>query len=291
VKLGVITDGISRDFTHALEVAVEFGLRHAELQYIGDKEIGDLDAAEMQAVRSELTARDLSVPCISRHNFVGLGVTETGPTDPAFIRQLDAFKRSIAAAHALDCPLVRIMGFRKEMILFGSGGAEAWNVATGAWDALLDLTRPAVEIAAAAGVTLVIETGNGGMVNSAHLAARFVAEIDSPHLRVLWDPANCLYSGEVAFPDGYDALSGCLGHVHIKDTSVWPPRATIEQMQYGQGHLAPHLAGIAAALRDDGYDGVVSFESVHRPAGGSFEDGCRASIAGFLRDFGDPAWP
>jgi len=289
VKLGVITDGISRDFAHALDVIVEFGLRHAELQYIGDKEIGDLDRAEMQAVKSELTARGLSVPCISRHNFVGLGVTETGPADPAFIRQMDAFKRSIDTAGAVDCPLVRIMGFRKEMILFGSGGAEHWNVATGAWDALLDLTRPAVEIAAATGVTLVIETGNGGMVNSALLAARLAAEIDSPNLQVLWDPANCLYSGEVTLPDGYEALSGCLGHVHIKDTRVWPHRATIEQMQYGRGHLAPHLAGIAAALGDDGYDGVVSFESVHRPAGGSFEDGFRASIAGFLRDFGDPA--
>ena len=289
MKLGVITDGISRDFTHALDVIVEFGLRHAELQYIGDKEIGDLDAAGMQSVRSELTVRELRVPCISRHNFVGLGVTETGPTAPAFISQFDAFKRTIDAAHAVDCPLVRIMGFRKEMILFGSGGAEAWNVATGAWDAFVDLTRPAVEVAAAAGVTLVIETGNGGMVNSAHLAARLVAEIDSPHLQVLWDPANCLYSGEAALPDGYAALADSLAHVHIKDTRVWPPRATIEQTQYGQGHLGPHLAGIAAALRGDGYDGVVSFESVHRPESATFEDGFRASIAAFIRDFADPA--
>jgi sugar phosphate isomerase/epimerase len=287
VRLGVITDGISRDFTHALDVIVEFGFRHAELQFIGDKEIGDLNAGEMQSVRAELSARDLRVPCISRHNFVGLGVIETGPADPAFIRQLDAFKRSIDAAGAVDCSLVRIMGFRKELILFGSGGAEHWNVATGAWDAFLDLTRPVVEVAAAAGVTLVIETGNGGMVNSAHLAARLVAEIDSPHLQVLWDPANCLYSGEVALPDGYAALSDSLAHVHIKDTRVWPPRAAIEQTQYGRGHLGPSLAGIAAALRSDGYQGVVSFESVHRPAGGSFEDGFRASIAGFLRDFAD----
>ncbi len=291
MKLGVITDGISRDFTHALDVIVECGLTHAELQFIGDQEIGDLGPAEMQAVKSALAARDLRVPCISRHNFVGLGVTETGPTDPAFVRQMDAFKRTIDAAHAVDSPLVRIMGFRKEMILFGSGGAEDWNVATGAWDALLDLTRPAIEIAAAAGVTLVIETGNGGMVNSAHLAARLVAEIDSSHLQVLWDPANCLYSSETAFPDGYEALAGCLGHVHIKDTRVWPHRATIEQKQYGHGHLGSHMAGIAAALRADGYAGVVSFESVHRPAGGAFEDGFRASITGFLRDFAGPGRP
>ena len=31
-KLGVITDGISRDFEHALTVMDEFGLDYAELQ-------------------------------------------------------------------------------------------------------------------------------------------------------------------------------------------------------------------------------------------------------------------
>ena len=34
-KLGVITDGISRDLQHALTVINEFGLEYAELQFIG----------------------------------------------------------------------------------------------------------------------------------------------------------------------------------------------------------------------------------------------------------------
>ena len=134
---------------------------------------------------------------------------------------------------------------------------------------------------------MVIETGNGGMVNSAYLGAKLVADIGSPHLQVLWDPANCLFCGEVAFPDGYEAIRECVAHVHIKDTRTWPPRATIQQVPYGTGHLAPHLPNIANALRADGYDGVVSFESVHRPPGGTFEDGFRASIASFIHDFGD----
>jgi len=287
MRLSVITDGISRDFQHALDVLVEYGIAHAELQYLWDKEIGDLAPAELQIVKDLLAARDLSVSCISRHNFVGLGVQDANHADPDFIRQMDAFKRCLDTAHALDCPLVRIMSFRKEMILFGSGGVEHWNVAIGAWDAFLDLVRPAIGLAADAGLTVVIETGNGGMVNSAHLGAKLVAEIDSPHLRVLWDPANCLYSGESAFPDGYDAVCDFLAHLHIKDTLVWPPRATIQQVPFGSGHLAPHLPAIAAALRSDNYQGVVSFESVHQPAGGTFEDGFRASITRFIHDFGN----
>ena len=104
MRLGVITDGISRDFQHALDVLVEYGIAHVELQYLWDKEIGDLAPAELQIVKDLLAARDLSVSCISRHNFVGLGVQDANHADPDFIRQMDAFKRCLDTAHALDCP-------------------------------------------------------------------------------------------------------------------------------------------------------------------------------------------
>ena len=41
MKLGVITDGISQDFEHALKVLDNAGLAQAELQYVWDREVGD----------------------------------------------------------------------------------------------------------------------------------------------------------------------------------------------------------------------------------------------------------
>jgi hypothetical protein len=46
-ELGLITDGISTDFEHALKVMSENGLKQAELQYLWDKEVGDFDKNEM----------------------------------------------------------------------------------------------------------------------------------------------------------------------------------------------------------------------------------------------------
>ena len=46
-KLGVITDGISTDFEHALKVMSENGLDQAELQYLWDKEVGDMSKSEI----------------------------------------------------------------------------------------------------------------------------------------------------------------------------------------------------------------------------------------------------
>ena len=43
----MITDGISRDLEHALQVATEHDLQYAELQFVWDKEVGDFDDDQM----------------------------------------------------------------------------------------------------------------------------------------------------------------------------------------------------------------------------------------------------
>lgn len=286
MKLGVITDGISRDFGHALDVMDEFGLEHAELQYLWGKEVGDLDEGERRRVRDLLRQHGKQVACISRHVFAGMPMT-TRPGDELHRRHLDGLARCIEMAHEIECPLVRIMSGRKEMILWGSHGAEQWNVARGAWDALPPLVEPAVRLAEREGVTLVVETGNGTMVHSAYTGRLLCEALGSPHLKVLWDPANACYAHERAWPDGYAELKGgWLGHLHIKDVQVDTPRATLEVRAMGQGQLADQFAPIAQALAADGYAGVVSFESVYHPGDGDFEAGFRACIGRFKEIFG-----
>ena len=123
MKLGVITDGISRKFEHALDVMKERGLRHAELQYLWDMEVGELDDAEIGRVQDLIRRYEMEVCCVSRHNFGGLVVGQTEVGDAAHSKHMAALKRCIDTAKALDCGLVRIMSFRKEIILFGSGGS------------------------------------------------------------------------------------------------------------------------------------------------------------------------
>lgn len=284
--LGVITDGISREFEHALEVMREHGLRQAELQYVWDREVGDLDDARLSRVQDLAGQYEVEVCCLSRHNFAGPSVAGVEVGDAMHSAHMDALRRCIAEAKALDCTLVRIMSFRKEMILFGSGGAEEWNVATGAWERLKVLLEPAVQLAEDEQVTLVVETGNNAMITSGYLGRRLVDEMGSGRLRVLWDPGNSLYCNEPAYPDGYEALADSLAHIHIKDLRVDIPKATVEQCRFGDGQMARYFPGIASALERGGYRGVVSLESVYRPHGGSFEDGFRASFPSFRREFG-----
>lgn len=286
MKLGVICDGISRNLSHAVDVMDEFGLDYAELQFVGDKEVGDHSKEEIADIDTLLRDRGKPVSCLSRHVFAGLTAANV-PGDDAHQAHMDALKRVIDMAHIVGSPLVRIMTNKKEQILWGHGGAEKWNVAHGAWERTLPLIAPAVELARREGVTLVVETGNGTMVNSNFTARKLIDDLGAKDvLKVLWDPANNCWCHERAFPDGYDEVKdGYLGHVHIKDVQVDTPRATLTVTSMGKGQLAEHFAPMAQALRSDGYDGVVSFESVYHPGNGDFEAGFRLCIDRFKAIF------
>lgn len=287
MKLGVICDGISRDLTRAIDVMDEFDLTYAELQFVGDKEVGDHSAAEIAEMDQLLRGRGKPVSCLSRHIFAGT-TSANRPGDALHQKHMDALKRVIEMAHILEAPLVRIMTQKKEQILWGRNGAEKWNVAHGAWDTMAPMIAPAVDLAKAEDVTLVVETGNGTMVNSNYTARKLIDELDAKEtLKVLWDPGNNCWCHEQAFPDGYEAVKGgYLGHVHIKDVLVDTPRATLEVRKMGTGQLGPMFQPMADAMRADHYDGVISFESVFHPGNGDFEDGFRQCIGLFKEIFG-----
>ena len=287
MKLGVICDGISRDLNHAVDVMDEFGLEYAELQFVGDTEVGDHSKQEIADIDTLLRDRGKPVSCLSRHIFAGMTAANR-PGDELHTKHMDALKRVIEMAHVVGSPLVRIMTQRKEQILWGLNGAEKWNVAHGVWDTMPPLIAPAVDLAKSEGVILVVETGNGTLVNSNYTARKLIDDLDAKdNLKVLWDPGNNCWCHELAYPDGYEEVrGGYLGHIHIKDVLVDTPRATLEVCRMGEGQLGDLFQPMSDALRADGYDGVISFESVYHPGNGNFEDGFRLCIDRFKELFG-----
>ena len=281
-KLGVITDGISTDFEHALKVMSDNGLDQAELQYLWDKEVGDMSKSEIDKTEELLKKYNMEVSCISRHNFAGIGVHEVSIGDSTYDHHMEKLKECIDMAHKLGSPLVRIMSFRKEMVLFGEHGAEKWNVSDGAWNKLVELLTPVVQLAKESDIMLVVETGNNAMITSCYLGRKLIDDLETKHLKVLWDPANALYCGENPSENALDSMgSGYLGHVHMKDVEVTIHQATIKCVALGEGQMSPHLQKIADRLNEIGYDGAMSLESVFRPSEGDFEDGFRESVSVF----------
>ena len=280
-KLGTITDGISRDFEYALDTMVETGLEYVELQYLWEKQVGDLTDTDIERVKELIEDRNLKVSCISHHNLTALPV-DTVVDAPAYRAHMTTLRRCIDVAQALGTNLVRIFSFRKEMVLFGAEPI----ISDGAWTTLLDRLEEPLRIADAAGITLVIETAISGNVTSAHLAKKLIDELDAPHLKVLWDPCSSLYCTEIPYPDGYEAIREHIAHVHLKDGVVNLPAATFDFCAMRRGQMDPYYNDIVKALKRDGYDGAISLESVYTPVGGTREDGFRESLPVFMELMG-----
>jgi sugar phosphate isomerase/epimerase len=138
----------------------------------------------------------------------------------------------------------------------------------------------AARLAETSGVRLWLEnepSTNGGYAQE---VAHLVARVNSPFLRVLWDPGNERFGGNVPFPDGYEQVRPWIGHVHLKD-AVYTPEQGGKCVPIGEGEAC--LEEQLSALERDGYTGLYTVETHFVPEGGTEADGTRRSLAGLRR--------
>src|SRR5258708_26554307 len=121
-KLSVITDEISQDLGHALEIASkEFGLAYVELRGMWNKNIINLDEKETAEVRQLLGKFSLQVTDIAsplfKTDWPGAPTSKFSPKTPqfgadyTFAQQGDVLERSIAIAKALGTDRIRCFDF------------------------------------------------------------------------------------------------------------------------------------------------------------------------------------
>jgi sugar phosphate isomerase/epimerase len=288
LKLGVITDGINTDLEYALKVMKETDMKYAELQFVWDKEIGELTDEEYAKVKSLVDAYGVQVSCITSHTFTGQSVMNTEINDMTYKKHIQKLKNSIKIAKMLGTKYVRVMAFTKIPAIWGYHGADKWNAGGNlSWGKFVKFYEEPVKIAEDEGVELVIENCINGMVTSGYHCRKLIEDLGTKHMKVLWDVPNGLFYNDIPFPDAYEEIKDYLVEVHIKDLKVDIAKGIIDFSPLGQGGLAPYLGDLANAFRRDKFDGVISLESVYRPDGGTFEDGYRQNISEFKKIFGD----
>jgi sugar phosphate isomerase/epimerase len=112
--------------------------------------------------------------------------------------------------------------------------------------------------AAKADLIIGLENEHACNIATAAESARILEAVKHPNLKLVWDPANALVSGEDPFPHGYRLLPpDRIVHVHAKDCHmeghkpVWGPVGT----------RAIDWKGQISALMADGYSGWLSLET------------------------------
>lgn len=275
-KLSVITDEITNDFGHALEVASkEFGLGFVEIRELWGKNVMALDAKQIGEARQLLERYRLRVSSIAspifKVDWPGAPTSKYSPkrdqfgASYTFGQQDELLERGFELARAFNTSNIRIFDF--------------WRLDDQApyRDAIDKKLMEAATKAEKRGVTLVLENEHACNTATAAEAARTLKAVRSPRFKLNWDPGNAAARNDIPFPDGYALLpKDRIGYMHCKDI-IRKPDGTTEWMAMGRGAI--DYVGQFRALKKDGYGGVLSLETHWRGAG-TPEESTRQSMAG-----------
>lgn len=198
-------------------------------------------AQEFQPVLEQL--RSAPVPVAAANCFVPGSLKITGP-DVEMGALTDYVQTAFERAHQAGI----------EIIVFGSGGArripDEFDRDT-AWQQLLDFGQMIAPLAQSFEITVVVEPLNRrecNVFNSVGECAKYVQQIDHPHVRLLVDAYHWAQEN-----DSYQELVESLPLIHHAHIATYESRMapSLEACDFGP---------FFAALKEGGYDGTISIE-------------------------------
>jgi len=267
MRLSVITDEISMDFAHALEVMKQHNCTGAELRSLWDTNIADLPQEQLDWARKLLDKSGLECCCIAsplyKCELPGSGSGALGRTHQARERgpeeQMDLLKHCAEVAKMFGTKNIRIFSYWRR-------GPLTPEIA----DAIEAGLSDAVKFAEDNDIVLLMENEHACYLGTGVETAEFLARFNSPALRAVWDPGNAFFAGENPFPDGYEAIRNYVAHVHVKDAELLASGKK-RFLVVGDGEI--DYKAQFDALKADGYTGYISLETHYKPFAGTKEQG------------------
>jgi len=236
-------DEISPDFTEQCVVAAALGLRYVELRSAWEINILDLEPDRLTAMQRTLADHDLEVSSIG------------SPIGKIFIDEdfpphLERMRHAAEVAHLFGAPYIRIFSF------FLRPGADP----AAHREEVIARMRALARVAENADLVLLHENEKEIYGDVPRRCLDIVRSVDSPHLRLAWDPANFVQVGIKPYTDGYAPLRRHVEYIQIKDALA--ADGTVVPAGQGDGEVAQTMR----ALHHDGFDGFFSLEP-HLSAG------------------------
>ena len=230
-------DEISPDFTEQCAVAADLGLRYVEVRSAWDINILDLKPEQLATVKETLADHALAVSSIGSPIGKIYIDEEFGP-------HLDRMKHAADVAHELSAPYIRIFSFFLR---------QAMNPADHRGE-VIGRMRALARVAEDADLVLLHENEKDIYGDVPSRCLDVVRSVDSPHLRLAWDPANFVQVGVRPYTEGYQMLRPHLEYMQIKDALA--ADGSVVTAGKGDGEVPQTIR----ALRHDGFDGFFSLE-------------------------------
>jgi L-ribulose-5-phosphate 3-epimerase len=282
-RLAAITDEFSPDLAVAVRSMASIGMTGAELRMVFGKNILDVTDEELDRAIEIVRGQGLEIVSIASPllKCVLPGAPEV---DARFQKDMFASRHTFADQPRLAERAFQIAERTGARILrvFSYWRTVRPNECFGR---IVEALRELSGQAADRGVIIGLENEHACNIGTGDETARLLAELDHPHLGLVWDPANALVAGESPFPEGYRRIPASrVVHVHTKDCCV--TGHTPEWLPLGDGSV--DWKGQLAALVSDGYIGWLSLET-HWPGPGGDKHEASMICGRNLRTLADAA--
>jgi sugar phosphate isomerase/epimerase len=208
------------------------------------KYVTDISAAERQRIRESAARAGVEISGIHWVLVQAEGMYLTSPEAATRTRTANYFCDLVDFCADLGGKIIVVGSPKQRSLLPGVTFEQAWQWAT-------DVFRPSVKRGEERGVTICFEplpAEDTNFINTAAEAVRFTRQLQSPNFKVILD-VRAMSHEEKPVADIIRASKGDFAYLHANDKNLKGPG-------FGDVDFRP----VVAALKDVGYDGVVSVE-------------------------------
>jgi len=274
-RISVVLEELGTDLERALQVVQSLGIRDVDFGSLWGRRVDCLTVAELVRARELFERYGVQACVVGPETFKTVrleGVPfEHLDREPALQDALALLRAQLQVARLFGAKLSRVYSFRRsEMVSLGNPSARHPQGGPFPLEMQAKVVRAlqlACREAERAGVTLTLENVRSCWGDSGHNTATILQLLDSPWLKVIWDPANGFVCGEGDVAAGYEAVRAFVAHVHLKDAVLEDASTGLTRWErIGSGQV--DLRGQLERLLADGYAGCVSVETHWAPEGG-----------------------
>lgn len=238
-NVSITTNEISEDFTEAVRIGYDWGIRNFELKRVWGKRVPNISKEEERVLLETIKRYNLNIVAVSPALFmIPFNSNETP------VHGGDLLERSFSFCERVGTKRIVILSFMRPE---GSGEKPPREV--------IKALAEAAEKAESRGFELVVENYHPTWADTGRNTADIIKEVDNEALRVNWDPGNAIHCEKSPYPEGYSHVRGYVGHLHIKDWSASKGTYTV----IGEGDI--DWEGQLRALYQDGYSGYLTIET------------------------------
>jgi len=248
-KLSAFADEVNDNFLEQVKYLTGERIGYIEPRFINKKNIMDLAKNELSEAKKMIQDHGLKVSAI------GSPIGKVKLDEP-FGPHLDKFKHAVDLALFLESPFIR---------MFSYYAPEGKNI-DDYRDEVMERMAAKVEVLKDVNITMVHENEAHIYGHTAEQCVDIVKTIDSPKLRLVYDPANFVWGEKITdnIESCWPIMKSYVVHVHIKDWKLGTKDVGSIPGE-GDGQIEELLAELATM----NYDGCLTMEP-HLQTGGQF---------------------